>query len=405
MHPAVSRAPGCLLWNAMAHLRFQCSSRVPRQDLSFALRSVAACMAMAFLLTATIPALQAEPSQTDLFLYAVKIQGDWGFIDQGGELVIPARFGSARAFHEGLAAVEMGVKVERVVRDHTESTWGFIDTHGEMVIEATYEWVGDFHEGLASVRVEGRYGFIDREGKLVIPTAWPGRVGHFSQGRAFVELGREQLGYLKPDGELAFTLEGVDTSGPRHFSEGRVRVETADGELRFHDRDGKLVLNLGEVFVRSFQEGLAVARVDRKWGFIDASGAFVIEPIYSFAQGFRNGLAIVTTKDPGPRYINPQGEVAVPTKGMEDLSNFSEGLALVRDAESGKYGYIDRTGAWVIPAQWEDPMTSASLFRGGLAAVGVREKDRRGKKVLHRLFIDRKGKVVFDPRENQGTDH
>ena len=220
-----------------------------------------------------------------------------------------------------------------------------------------------------------------------------------------MELGRERLGYLKPDGEFAFTLDDVDISGPRHFSEGLVRVETTDGEIRFLDAEGELVLDLGKVFARSFQGGFAVARKDGKWGYIDRTGEFVIAPTYSFAEGFRGGLAIVHDKTDGPKYINAKEEVAVPTEGMDELHSFSEGLALVRDVESGLFGYIDHTGAWAIPAKWEDPRTSASRFREGLAAVGVSEKDRRGDRILHRIFIDRKGKVVFDPREDRGTDH
>lgn len=368
-------------------------------------RSVLACIWFAALSLILLSSLQAVSPQEDPSLFAVKVKDQWGFIDQHGAMAIPAHFDGARAFHEGLAAVEVGVKVESNARDHTESTWGFINTRGEIVIDASYEWVGDFHEGLASVRVDGRYGFINRKGEIVIPTKWSGRVGHFSEGRAFVELGREKLGYLKPGGELAFALDDVDISGPRHFSEGLVRVESADGETRFHDAEGKLVLNLGEVFARSFHEGFAVARKDRKWGFIDRTGAFVIAPTYSFAERFHGGLAIVHDKTDGPKYINTKGEVAVPTEGIDELHSFSEGLALARDVESGLFGYIDRTGAWVIPAKWEDPMTSASLFRDGLAAVGVSEKDRRGNRILHRIFIDRQGKVVFDPREDRDTDH
>lgn len=158
------------------------------------------------------------------------------------------------------------------------------------------------------------------------------------------------------------------------------------------------MLSLGKVFARDFQEGLAAARKDGRWGFIDRSGKFAIEPTYKFAWGFCDGLAIVRTEDSGPQYLNHQGEVAVPTKGIDDLHNFSEGLALVREAESGRYGYIDRTGAWVVPAKWDDPKTSASLFRGGLAAVGVASQDGRGNRVLHRLFINHAGEVIFHPR-------
>lgn len=135
---------------------------------------------------------QEQEPQPTAYLYEVSVGGKSGFINQQGELVIPAQYGSARAFHQGLA----------------------------------------------SVRADGKYGFIDREGELVIPTIYPRRVGHFSHGRAFVELGPNKLGYVKPDGEFAFVLDNVDISGPSHFAEGLVRVETAEGEMRFYDSDG-----------------------------------------------------------------------------------------------------------------------------------------------------------------------
>src|SRR5215471_11177127 len=54
--------------------------------------------------------------------------------------------------------------------------WGFIDKTGKFVVPPRYDSVWSFAEQLASVSVGGKWGFIDKTGKLVIPaqfdSAW-----------------------------------------------------------------------------------------------------------------------------------------------------------------------------------------------------------------------------------------
>lgn len=42
-----------------------------------------------------------------------------------------------------------------------------------------------------------------------------------------------------------------------------------------------------------FREGLAPAKLDGKWGYIDKTGKFVIEPKFDGAYPFSEGLAMV----------------------------------------------------------------------------------------------------------------
>jgi hypothetical protein len=50
-----------------------------------------------------------------------------------------------------------------------------------------------------------------------------------------------------------------------------------------------------------------VVRVGGKYGYIDKRGATVIEPRFSFARAFRNGLAYVAVGR-GGGYIKADGE-------------------------------------------------------------------------------------------------
>ncbi|EIA4394558.1 WG repeat-containing protein, partial [Campylobacter coli] len=46
--------------------------------------------------------------------------------------------------------------------------YGFIDKNGEFAIEPKFDYVWSFWEGLAGVKLNGKWGFIDKSGKIVI---------------------------------------------------------------------------------------------------------------------------------------------------------------------------------------------------------------------------------------------
>jgi hypothetical protein len=375
---------------------------MPSPTALFASLALGAVLLPAACATQEVAEIQVAPTPAEpaaLELYRVRIGDKRGFIDGSGALVIPAMFDSAGSFHEGLARVEVGVVQTGRSFDHSDSTWGFIDETGAFVAEPVFDYAGDMHEGRASVRVDRRYGFIDATGELVLPAIWSGRVGEFSDGRASVDLGRDRLGYLDLDGQLVISLHDVDNGDPGTFSDGRVRVSRTDDTTAYLDRDGELVFELGEdSFGREFREGLAAVRVGKAWGFVDTSGAFVIEPQLEFAWGFYEGLAVVWSAGvEGPYFIDREGHAPFDCSAYDELSVFSEGLAMVRSRATGKHGYVDRAGALVIDAVWDDPEWSASSFRGGVAAVGRRVVLGNGNTRLERLFIDRTGRVLFDP--------
>ncbi|ENA9430640.1 WG repeat-containing protein, partial [Campylobacter coli] len=59
-------------------------------------------------------------------------------------------------FSEGLAGVKLNGR------------WGFIDRSGKFVIKPKFDSIWDFSEGLAKVELNRKYGFMDKNGKIVI---------------------------------------------------------------------------------------------------------------------------------------------------------------------------------------------------------------------------------------------
>ena len=135
-----------------------------------------------------------------------------------------------------------------------------------------YDWVSIFSEGLASVKLDGKYGFIDKTGREVVPMIY-------------------------------------DSAGS--FLEGLARVKL-DDKFGFIDHTGKEVVSLiydnDDIY---FWEGLASVKLDGKWGFIDKAGTFVINPQYDRVESFRDGLAYVKSGEAWS-YIDKSGKTIWP---------------------------------------------------------------------------------------------
>lgn len=87
---------------------------------------------------------------------SAKIDDQWGFISEQGQLSVANRYEDVQAFSERLAAVRLIGK------------WGVINRQEDIIIQPTYDSIGAFYGGLALVRKEGLYGLVDREGQLVL---------------------------------------------------------------------------------------------------------------------------------------------------------------------------------------------------------------------------------------------
>lgn len=87
----------------------------------------------------------------------VKEQGKYHLIDRKGKNIGELAFDDARCFsEEGSAAVCVDGK------------WGFVDAKGNLVIECQYEAAQSFHHGFAAVCADGKWGYVDEEGNLVV---------------------------------------------------------------------------------------------------------------------------------------------------------------------------------------------------------------------------------------------
>jgi hypothetical protein len=113
------------------------------------------CLLAAFLTLSLTAGCSPSRQPLEARLFPVQIDDRYGYIDQQGELVIPARFDYADAFSEGLAVIRL------------TDRFGYIDPRGHVVIEPAFDWADGFRDGLARVRVQELWGYIDTSGRFV----------------------------------------------------------------------------------------------------------------------------------------------------------------------------------------------------------------------------------------------
>jgi len=102
-------------------------------------------------------------------------------------------------------------------------------------------------------------------------------------------------------------------------------------------------------------------------GVINASGEYVVRPIYDSIGEFSEGRSAVIDKQ-GFKLMDESGRI-VTKKAYSFISSMKNGRAYFTDSMSGKYGYLDRNGNEVITAQYEE----AGDFSDGKAVVKVKE--------------------------------
>ncbi|UOD30283.1 WG repeat-containing protein [Massilia violaceinigra] len=148
---------------------------------------------------------------------------------------------------------------------------------------------------------------------------------------------------------------------------------------------GGWVLEPALEYAFPFSEGLSHFCEGGLWGYRGRDGKVVVPARFTRVEPFRHGLAVVEVEGGKWRYIDRSGGFAFDASFTMAGSFSAVGLAPARGS-SGKYGYIDRTGAWAIAPRF---LMSLAFSDAGVAPA-AETKRQYG-------LIDRQGKWVLEP--------
>lgn len=277
-----------------------------------------------------------------------------------GKPVIAYRYQDARPFSDGAAAVKLDGK------------WGYIDRNGQWIIPARYEIpeVGSFSSGLAFAGGE----FIKKDGTPAFKNT------RYENARAFSPKGGSALaavqvggrwGYIDLDGSFVIPpkyqdagdfSDGWDPNAKVAASSSSVAPVKIGGKWGYIDRTGRMLISPRFDYAYCFSDGAAAVFYNGRVGYIDRSGIYAINPKYTRGGPFRNGLAPVCDTAGKWGYVNKKGKEPIP-RFLNGAGEFSDGLAPA--VASSRWGYIDASGEVVLPSMFDE----AQPFSEGLAAV------------------------------------
>jgi hypothetical protein len=132
-------------------------------------------------------------------LAAVNIDGRIGFIDTTGEYVIRPTYAFAQKFQDGHCFVGRA-------SDTYEPIWGVVNKSGLLTVNFMYETAAGFEFGIGVVSLEGEYFFIDPFGNKVIDKTYT-YADEFKNGLAWASDKTEgRHGFINPAGELVIEI-------------------------------------------------------------------------------------------------------------------------------------------------------------------------------------------------------
>lgn len=209
----------------------------------------------------------------------------------------------------------------------------------EDVKKCPYDDIEFFRDGMAVVRKNGKYGYIDKNGKEVIECKYD-FAEHFREELALVKDGNYM--FIDKRGDVIFKLDdSFEFYGLNNgFSEGLCKV------CRFENR----------IIDSSDEDDDSV-----KIGFVDRTGKLVIDCQFDHASDFHNGRALV----------------------------WDDGVEDDYEHESVNFRFIDKEGKEVTGS-----FDSATEFRDGYAAIQIETIPQRHGNYKTRI-IDVNGKNVY----------
>lgn len=276
------------------------------------------------------------------------------YLTPEGKLALTVAAAAAGDFSEGLVPIQ-----------NEHDLWGYMNSRGETVISPRFQEARAFSEELAPVRVDDQWHYINRTGQIV----------------------------LTPQ------VEGSDVISANSFKSGAALVvlydkTTKDYKKGLIDHAGKWLVNPIAGLISELHNGLAAFESNTgKTGFMDEKGRVRIQPRFtdSTLLPFQEGLAAVYVGNGAEKkagFINKNGEWVVQPR-FDAAYHFCGGLAPVKVNE--RWGYVNKNGILEISPRYDH----AESFEGGIAEVYEQDENQ----ALHREFINQSGSVLFRSAE------
>ena len=178
--------------------------------------------------------------------YLAKQSGKWGTIDINGNWIIEAIYDSIESIYG-----------ENIIKIMQNDKWGLAETNGKIIFKPDFDYIYLFNGDFAQVDLNGKSGLIDKTGKLLVSPIYD-CLNVYAINKLYISRVDWQYGIVDIDGNCIF-------------------------EPYFD-----LIIACPDMY------GLAIAKKNDKYGYINSVGKWVCEPIYDYCDEINEaGFGIV----------------------------------------------------------------------------------------------------------------
>lgn len=267
---------------------------------------------------------------------------------------------------------------EKLIAVKKNGKWGFMNINGKMVIQPQFQQAHNFFEGLAAVEIQGKWGYINKTGKVVIKAEYDHAAYQFVNGYAQVSKDGK-WGNIDKEGNIIIPITYEDSNA---YNDGLILVKQ-NGKFGYINIKNEMVIEPQFTNANTFNEGAAAVEKNNKWGYINTTGELIISYQYLNVYSFSNGVAVVQNNDEVYGAINKSGKTVVPFKYsyLTYPQNNLMGYAY-ENSSSYDIGYLSvKTGkkAFKIIQTDYEPLQ----FREGLAFVFAAPQDKAYSNIIY----------------------
>lgn len=225
--------------------------------------------------------------------------GKLGVLNDQGRIVAEPAFVSAKR-----------IGTYFVLRDSSFST--LIDSEGKVLVgkEQGYEDFGDLSEEYISAKRNGRWGFVDSQGRLRISNRYEG-----------TQPFNEEFAAVKLRGRWGFIDKGENLKVQPHYEN-----------------------------VSSFRSGLAIVKENERFGLINKEGQEVLAVIYPWIERSINGNYLITNDQEKIGLADENGSFVL-TPNYTHLVDLKQAVLI---KENGKMGVLDYQGNQKFSTSYSD---------------------------------------------------
>jgi hypothetical protein len=256
---------------------------------------------------------------------------NYGFIDTSGKLVIKHEFEDASKFKFGVAAV----------KKRGENHYYIIDKTGKRIIDKNFPKRHLIQDNIIFWWENNSFGMMDFQGNILV------NVGKYVDFSGFDEtglccVGKEKdantwlYGFIDKNGKEVIPCS-FKQEGTSRFDDGLARMKMQNGKTGFIDTKGKVAIPGVYGTAGAYSEGFYTASFGKSfnmWGLVDSNNNVVIKGIYDDLRSPYKGLVRVELKGKHG-YLKTDGSVFIPVEYDNWLNEYEkDGIAVFEKGET-----------------------------------------------------------------------